>query len=203
VRVAAGETARSGPGPEDVDLAAALRAAQAGDEAGFTLLYRHLQPRLLRYAAALVGPEAEDVTAETWLQVARGLRGFVGDLDGFRGWVSTICRNRAIDSSRKRSRRPSEPVDMAALADLADRQDAYDTVLGTLATRWAVEQILALPRTEAEAVLLRAIIGLDAAAAGRVLGKRPGAVRVAAHRGLRRLAGMLDGEPRTAGGRNG
>jgi RNA polymerase sigma-70 factor (ECF subfamily) len=33
---------------------------------------------------------------------------------------------------------------------------------------------------------------LDAATAGQVLGKRAGAVRVAAHRGLRRLRRKLD-----------
>jgi RNA polymerase sigma-70 factor (ECF subfamily) len=36
--------------------------------------------------------------------------------------------------------------------------------------------------------MLRAVVGLDANAAGRVLGKRAGAVRTAAYRGLRRLA---------------
>jgi RNA polymerase sigma-70 factor (ECF subfamily) len=35
---------------------------------------------------------------------------------------------------------------------------------------------------------LRAVVGLDARAAGAVLGKRAGAVRVAAHRGLKKLA---------------
>jgi len=38
------------------------------------------------------------------------------------------------------------------------------------------------------------VVGLDAPAAARVLGKRPGAVRVAAHRGLRRLASLLEPE---------
>jgi RNA polymerase sigma-70 factor (ECF subfamily) len=184
----------------DPDLDAALLAAQAGDEAGFTVLYRHLQPRLLRYATALAGAEAEDVTAETWLHVARGVRGFVGDVDGFRGWVSTICRNRAIDTVRRRGRRAGEPLDEEALTEVADRHDASDSALGSLATQWAMDLILELPRTEAEAVLLRAVIGLDAASAGQVLGKRPGAVRVAAHRGLRRLARMLEDDRGKVGG---
>ena len=105
MRAAAGEAI---PAPAPADLDEALRAASRGDEAGFVALYRDLQPRLLRYATALVGAEAEDVTAETWLQVARDLRGFQGDLDGFRGWVSTICRNRAMDWARTRSRRPAD-----------------------------------------------------------------------------------------------
>jgi RNA polymerase sigma-70 factor (ECF subfamily) len=40
-------------------------------------------------------------------------------------------------------------------------------------------------------VLLRVVVGLDGPAAARVLGKRPGAVRTAAHRGLKRLAHQL------------
>ncbi len=179
MRAAAGVRTGDRLGRADPDLDAALVAAQAGDEAGFTALYRHLQPRLLRYATALVGAEAEDVTAETWLHVARGVRGFVGDVDGFRGWVSTICRNRAVDVIRRRGRRAGEPLDEDALNEVADRHDASDSALGSLATRWAMDLILELPRTEAEAVLLRAVIGLDAASAGQVLGKRPGAVRVA------------------------
>jgi RNA polymerase sigma-70 factor, ECF subfamily len=200
VRGAAGVRTGDRPGRADPDLDAALVAAQAGDEAGFTALYRHLQPRLLRYATALVGAEAEDVTAETWLHVARGVRGFVGDVDGFRGWVSTICRNRAVDVIRRRGRRAGEPLDEDALTEVADRHDASDSALGSLATRWAMDLILELPRTEAEAVLLRAVIGLDAASAGQVLGKRPGAVRVAAHRGLRRLARKLEEDRGKAGG---
>jgi RNA polymerase sigma-70 factor (ECF subfamily) len=200
VRAAAGEVIPSGPGPDSADagLEPALRAAQDGDESAFAVLYRSLQPRLLRYATTLAGAEAEDVTAETWLQVARGIRGFVGDVDGFRGWVSTICRNRAIDAARRRGRRPGDAVDTAVLSDLPGGQDTSDAALGAMSTRWAIEQIMALPPTEAEAVLLRAVVGLDAPTAARVLGKRPGTVRVAAHRGLRRLASMLEDQRQAA-----
>jgi RNA polymerase sigma-70 factor (ECF subfamily) len=51
--------------------------------------------------------------------------------------------------------------------------------------------VASLPTDQAQAVVLRAVVGLDAATAGQVLGKRPGAVRVAAHRGLRTLARRL------------
>jgi RNA polymerase sigma-70 factor (ECF subfamily) len=48
--------------------------------------------------------------------------------------------------------------------------------------------IASLPKDQAEAVMLRVVAGLDVAQTAQVLGKRPGAVRVAAMRGLRRLA---------------
>jgi RNA polymerase sigma-70 factor (ECF subfamily) len=191
VRAAAGEVI---PPRAEPDLDAALRAASRGEEAGFVALYRDLQPRLLRYATALIGAEAEDVTAETWLQVARDLRGFEGDLDGFRGWVSTICRNRAMDLARTRSRRPADPTEMHTLAEHPDPSDAHGSAMEGMSTRWAMAQILALPQTEAEAVLLRAVVGLDAPTAAKVLGKRPGAVRVAAHRGLKKLAEAISND---------
>jgi DNA-directed RNA polymerase specialized sigma24 family protein len=59
----------------------------------------------------------------------------------------------------------------------------------------STEQVLALigalPRDQAEAVLLRVVVGLDGPAAARVLGKWPGAVRSATHRGLKKLAARL------------
>jgi RNA polymerase sigma-70 factor, ECF subfamily len=197
VRAAAGEVI---PPRTETDLEGALRAASRGEEAGFVALYRDLQPRLLRYATALIGAEAEDVTAETWLQVARDLRGFEGDLDGFRGWVSTICRNRAMDWARTRSRRPADPTEMDTLAEHPDATDAHGSAVEGMSTRWAMAQILALPQTEAEAVLLRAVVGLDAPTAAKVLGKRPGAVRVAAHRGLKKLAEAISNDGWTGEG---
>ncbi len=57
-----------------------------------------------------------------------------------------------------------------------------------------------MPPDQAEAVLLRAVLGLDAQTAGEVLGKRAGAIRTAAHRGLRTLHKKLAaGEPELTG----
>ncbi|HEU5269223.1 MAG TPA: RNA polymerase sigma factor [Jatrophihabitans sp.] len=168
-----------------------IAAAKAGDEAAFTELYLDTQPRLLRYATGLVGPDAEEVTAEAWLQIVRDLAGFTGDLDAFRGWAARIVRNRAIDSARARARRPVEVRDLAAMLDQPSAEDTADLAGANLATAWAIGLIARLPADQAEAVLLRAVVGLDAKAAGQVLGKRAGAVRVAAHRGLKALARML------------
>src|SRR2546429_422753 len=57
------------------------------------------------------------------------------------------------------------------------------------------------PPAQADAVLLGAVLGLHAPTAGRVLGKRAGAVRTAAHRGLKTLHKKLDRakEPPPAG----
>lgn len=178
----------------DGDLADALRRALSGDRAGFVMLYRSLQPQLHRYARALVGQDADDVTGEAWLQIARDLPTFFGDLDGFRGWAASITRHRAMDLLRTRARQRADPQGLQVstqLADLTAAGDTADVAIATLHTEQALEMIASLPRDQAEAVLLRAVVGLSAKAAGEVLGKRAGAVRVAAHRGLKKLAAEI------------
>lgn len=165
-----------------------IRAAQHGDEAAFRRIYRDVQPRLLRYLRALAGAEAEDIAAETWLQITRDLHRFNGAMTDFRGWAATIGRNRAIDQLRRARRRPLADVRADELVHLPDRENPEETVLARLATTRAIRLISSLPQDQAEAVLLRVVMDLDAKHAGRVLGKRPGAVRTAAHRGLRALA---------------
>src|SRR5689334_24892932 len=90
----------------DVDLGAAVGRAQHGDAEAFRLLYRDIQPRLLRYLHALAGQDAEDIASESWLQVSRDLPGFTGSYDGFRGWVATLSWHRALDHLRTTAGRP-------------------------------------------------------------------------------------------------
>ncbi|MFF3069371.1 RNA polymerase sigma factor [Kitasatospora sp. NPDC057936] len=187
-----------GPAPAPADLTEAVRAAQDGDEEAFRLLFRTVQPGLLRYLRVLVGgrPEdaqdAEDIASETWLQVARDLRGFSGDGDGFRGWAATIARNRALDYLRARRRRPVADLPFEYLAELSAGDDTAGAALARVGTGDALALISRLPRDQAEAVLLRVVMELDAESAAQVLGKRAGTVRMAAHRGLRRLAKLLE-----------
>ena len=147
-------------------------------------------------STVLAGPDAEDVAAETWAQVCRDLGDFRGDGDGFRGWVATIGRHRALDHLRARGRRPAAVAPLEDLVTWPAPGDTAGLALESISTGAAIALIRSLPRDQAEAVLLRAVIGLDAKAAGKVLGKRPGAVRTAAYRGLRTLAGRLEADGR-------
>jgi RNA polymerase sigma-70 factor (ECF subfamily) len=175
------------------DLSEAVRAAQHGDEQAFRALYRDMQPRLLRYLRTMVGEDAEDVASEAWLHITRDLAGFSGDSDGFRGWAATIARHRAMDHQRRHRRRPqTAPTPVEDLGDLAAGEDTAQSALDTVSTQAAVAMIANLPPDQAEAVMLRVVMGLDAESAGRVLGKKAGAVRTAAYRGLRKLATRLE-----------
>jgi RNA polymerase sigma-70 factor (ECF subfamily) len=167
----------------------------AGDAEAFRTVYRSVQAPLLRYLEVLVGREdAEDVASETWGQAVRDLHRFSGDADGFRGWITTIGRHRALDLLRQRSRRVRADQDLTGI-DVPDSVDLERRVDEAITTEAALAVIRSLPQDQAEAVMLRAVMGLDARTAGHVLGKRPGAVRSATSRGLRTLERALDARP--------
>jgi RNA polymerase sigma-70 factor, ECF subfamily len=178
----------------DANLTDDLERARAGDESAFVRIFRAVQPGLLRYVTALVGAEAEDVASEAWSQACKDLDKFRGDIDGFRGWIATIARHRAIDYLRARGRRPMDLVPVEELIDRAGADSTDGSALEAVSTAAALAAIKSLPPDQAEAVLLRTVMGLDAKAAGRVLGKRAGAVRAAAFRGLNNLAKELEAE---------
>ncbi|MFE3633771.1 RNA polymerase sigma factor [Streptomyces cellostaticus] len=178
----------------DGDLGAAVARAQDGDEAAFAAAYRMVQPGLLGYLRGLVGEDAEDVASDAWLEIARDLGRFKGDGAGFRGWTATIARHRALDHLRRQRVRPRAAATLEQdVLDLPGPHSTHEQALESISTRQALELVRALPRDQAEAVLLRVVVGLDGPSVARVLGKRPGAVRTAAYRGLKRLARQLGG----------
>ncbi len=194
----------------DGDLGAAVTRAQEGDEAAFAVAYRIVQPNLLGYLRGIVGDDAEDVASDAWLEIARDIGRFKGDGAGFRGWTATIARHRALDHLRRRRVRPQAVGTDQDVLELPSPHNTPEQALESISTERALELVRGLPQDQAEAVLLRVVVGLDGPAAARVLGKRPGAVRTAAHRGLRRLArqlgiggeaeeGVTDGASRTLG----
>src|SRR4030095_3094952 len=155
---------------------AVLAAAAGGDEPAFGILWRDLQPGLLRYLNALAPGAGEDLASETWLRVVDGLARFSGDERAFRAWVFTVARHRAVDRWRRGTRRRDDTPPEAPVALLSP-----------------------LPRDQAEVILLRVVAGLDVAQVATITGKRPGTVRVLAHRALRRLAQRLGADERVRG----
>ncbi|MGB8946960.1 MAG: RNA polymerase sigma factor [Streptomyces sp.] len=180
----------------DEELGVAVARAQEGDETAFAVAYRLVQPGLVGYLRGLVGHDgevAEDIAAEAWLEIARDLGRFRGDGAGFRGWTATIARHRALDHLRCQKVRPRPSALEQDMLDLPGPHSTPEQALESISTGEALALIAGLQRDQAEAVLLRVVVGLDASTAARVLGKRPGAVRTAAYRGLRRLARQLGG----------
>jgi RNA polymerase sigma-70 factor, ECF subfamily len=169
-----------------------LADARAGDQEAFAAIFRDIQPSLLRYLRVIDADAGDDVAGDTWLQVIAGLAGFRGDEQAFRAWLFTIARHRAIDWARSRDRRQALPERLGVTDGRQVTPDTADVVLERLSTRAVLTAIASLPNDQAEIIVLRVVAGLDAPAVAAMVGKTPGAVRVAAHRGLRRLAAVMD-----------
>jgi RNA polymerase sigma-70 factor, ECF subfamily len=168
-----------------------LANARAGDQEAFAAIFRDIQPSLLRYLHVIAADAADDMAGDTWLQVIAGLASFQGDEQAFKAWLFTIARHRTIDWARSRARRQALPARLGPI-DEQVTPDTADVVLERLSTRAVLAAIASLPADQAEIIMLRVVAGLDAPAVARLVGKTPGAVRVAAHRGLRRLANVMD-----------
>jgi RNA polymerase sigma-70 factor, ECF subfamily len=174
------------------DFDAVLEAAQAGDEWAVARLYDQIQPALLRYLRWQEASVADDLAAEVWLAVAQGLRGFIGDEAAFKGWIFTIARRRLADHRRSEGRRRTHPLPPPAMADLAADNDPSDLVTSRMSAQDAIDALTSvLPAEQAEVVVLRVVGGLSVEEVARVVGKKPGTVRVLQHRALRCLASQL------------
>jgi RNA polymerase sigma-70 factor (ECF subfamily) len=173
-----------------------LARAQAGDADALTVLYRALNPGLERYLESRAPGSAEDLAADTWIAAAGAIGRFRGDEADFRGWIYTIARNRAVDEHRRSRRRPeTAPLDGSADDEEADVgvvvDPAEDAALDALEAEAVLGLVRRLPPDQADVIMLRVVAGLDTDRVARVLGKRPGAVRVLQHRGLRNLERLL------------
>src|SRR3954452_2932880 len=167
-----------------------LAAAKAGDEMAFRDLFRLAQPSVLRYLRVVSRDRAEDLAGETWLRVVRGLGTFSGDEPAaFRAWVLSIARHRWLDDQRARTRRPETVTDR--VPEQLAPHDVADAVEEIVTTEQALALIARLPHDQAEVVTLRFIEDLDVSTTASLLQKEPGAVRVLAHRGLKRLERIL------------
>ena len=111
----------------------------------------------------------------------------------------TVARHRAVDRWRRRVRRRDELVPSDALAGLPAPDDPAVAAVDAISSQAAVALIATLPPDQAEVVLLRVVGGLDVAEVAAITGKRPGNVRVLAHRALRRLAERLEADIRVQG----
>ena len=169
------------------DFAAVLAAAKSGDSDAITVLYRALNPALLRFYRANAGRVAEDLTQEVWLSAGRGLGSFEGDEQQFRTWLFTVARRRLVDHWRATGRRVNEVYDEVEPAAMDG--DPSARLVGDAAI---AELTAGLTDEQREVITLRVVGDLSVDEVAEIIGKSPGAVRVIQHRAIRKAAARLD-----------
>jgi RNA polymerase sigma factor (sigma-70 family) len=176
--------------PRDQDFETRLRAAKDGAEWAWAEIYRDLAGAVAGYLANRGAAEPEDLTSETFLQIARNISTFDGGESAFRSWVFVIAHRRLIDSRRARQRRPetltlSDPTGGAG----GNVEEEALNRLTTIELQSAFEK---LSESQCDVLALRIIGQLTLEETASVLGKRVGAVKAAQRRGLLALSQHLD-----------
>lgn len=156
-----------------------------GSDLAFTSLWRHFQPRMVRYLAMFTN-EPEDLCSEVWIKIAASIGSFQGDTRAFKGWIYTIARNAATDLARTKKRQGTS-VEL----NETDWTSENSTMVEVM------DLIKRLPKDYAEVILLRVVADLEVNDVAEIVGKEPGNVRVLTHRGLKQLSEMLEGGDRT------
>ena len=172
------------------DLPDLVERAKSGQAAAWEALFRRSYPRLFAYATRRLGPEdAKDAVSETFARAVRRIDGFRWSGGGFDAWLYGIIRHVVTDAQRVAYRRPpgGELDDRAC-----DSPGPLDHVLGEEEAAAVRRAFVRLSPSDQELLELRVVGGLSADETARVLGKRPGAVRMAQSRALERLRGLLD-----------
>jgi RNA polymerase sigma factor (sigma-70 family) len=167
-----------------------LEAARSGAEWAWAELYRELAGPVTGYLASRGSPEPEDVTSEVFLQVARHVNSFSGDLSQFRSWVFVIAHRRLLDERRKLGRRP-RMVEIELEIPAGDVEVEALEKLTTARLRDTFEQ---LSEGQRDVLALRIIAGLTLAETAEVVGKKVGAVKAIQRRAIESLRAKLDSE---------
>jgi RNA polymerase sigma-70 factor (ECF subfamily) len=166
-----------------------------GDRHAALALTRRITPRVLGYAARMLGgdrAEAEDVAQETMLRLWRSAPDWRQGETRVTTWAYRVATNLCIDRQRSRQRRRQVPLD-----SVPDPEAGLPSAEGRLqeAGRLAALEaaLAALPDRQRQAVVLRHIEGLTNPEIGAVMEIGVEAVESLTARGKRALAALLAG----------
>jgi RNA polymerase sigma factor (sigma-70 family) len=175
---------------DDPTLDGLLRRANDGDQRAYASFLSMVAPIIRGVARARgggLGAEAcEDIVQETLLAIHQKRHTWRADAP-VRPWLYAIVRHKVVDAFRARGRRVHLQIE--DFADVLPAEAGPDPT-----ERSDVERLIA--RLDARSARIVRAIGLDGASVADVsaaLDMSEVAVRVALHRGLKKLAGMREG----------
>ena len=169
----------------DDDLRRAMRLALAGDRLAYRFVLDQSRAWLTRYFSRRIAlGMIDDLVQETLISLHRKRATF--DVDRpFLPWLAAIARYRWIDALRRIRDHEEMAVDMAYV------DSAEDAILARL----SLDRLLGyLPLGQSNAITLTRIEGKSIAEAALLCGQSEALVKVNVHRGLKKLAALVEGE---------
>ncbi|MGH2768843.1 MAG: RNA polymerase sigma factor [Actinomycetota bacterium] len=184
------------------ELRATVDRARRGEPDAWEQLYIGSYAHLLAYARRRIpqGEEADDAVSETFVRAYSGIERFKWRKQGgFEAWLHGILRNVVLETVRARGRK----TPLSARDGHSPGEEEPSLWPGPLERVLADEEeetvrlaFARLSSGDQELLELRVVSRLNANEVASVLGKRPGAVRMAQSRALGRLRSLMERQGR-------
>ncbi|MBS0420960.1 MAG: sigma-70 family RNA polymerase sigma factor [Proteobacteria bacterium] len=168
-----------------------MARAQAGDHRAYnqllTELTGYLRLRLRRNRR--VAQDVDDIVQDTLLSLHR-VHHIYDPARPFAPWLVAICRRRMIDGLRRRSRAMSHETPLGAEHESIADTGAFPAESEPI-ERPLREAVAQLPRGQRQAITLLKLRGMSLHEAASHSGMSVTALKVASHRGIKRLRATL------------
>jgi RNA polymerase sigma factor (sigma-70 family) len=169
---------------DDASLARLMALSQQGDQRAYATLLAECQKWLCRYYSRRIVPHhLDDLVQDTLLSLHRKRASYDPNRP-FLPWLAAIARFRWVDHLRKVYR---------AAEDEFDEGFAADSEEPAITARISLERMFSyLPPAQEEVIRLVKIGGLSISEAANTSGQSESLVKVNIHRGLKKLAGLIE-----------
>lgn len=177
--------------PPEADWSLLMARGQQGDADSYRRLLGGITPylRALAHRFGLAGADIEDAVQDVLLTL-HGIRHTYDPDRPFAPWLTAVARHRLLDYRRRRMRQ------LGREAELTDFHET-STAAETNPSEWAGDAgrlhaaIAALPEGQRRAVELLRLQEKSLKEAAAITGQSETALKVAVHRAVRRLRGLL------------
>lgn len=174
----------------EIDLTDTILRAKNGDTAAAGELYEQCHQDIYWYLFYRVGNSqtAEDLTAEVFLRMLRGLPNYQPQGKPVEAWLFQIARNLAIDHYRSDHHNVSIEVEENQLVAPEELHHTVENSLTGERLRRALDHLSADQR---DVIILRFVLGMPIAEAARTINRSQDAVKALQRRGLLALRDLL------------
>jgi RNA polymerase sigma-70 factor (ECF subfamily) len=170
---------------DDDSLRRAMACALDGDKAAYRLLLDVSRDWLLAYYRRRAAPAMiDDLIQETLISVHSKRQSFDPSRP-YLPWLAAIARYRWVDALRR----------MRDTDEMHPEEVASDEDDSRIVARLSISRLLAqLPARQANVIVLTRIEGRSVAEAARISGQSENLVKVNVHRGLKKLAALVESD---------
>jgi RNA polymerase sigma-70 factor (ECF subfamily) len=184
---------QSTPPQRQSEEARLVERAKRGDQKAAGELYHRHVDAIYRYVYTRVRNEAvaEDLTAQVFLSMLKGLSGYTPSDKPFLAWLYRIACARTVDYWRKQQRRQEVTLDETWPAN-----DPQPDQLVDMETDWvtAIDLLAQLTDDQQDVIILRFIGEMSLAEVAEILGKSVGAIKALQHRALASMSRLLQNQ---------